>query len=75
MRWQEAVFLVGGWALAAALIPTVLANAPPPLSTSLLTGTVLSGYTATFIQQKQYVSAVGIAANALLWWVLAWQGV
>jgi hypothetical protein len=41
----------------------------------LLTGTVLSGYTATFIQQKQYVSAVGIAANALLWWVLAWQGV
>lgn len=73
--WQELVFLVGGWLLAVALLPTVFGEAKPEPSTSLLTSAVLTAYVGSFLSLRQYLSAVGVGASALLWWVLFVQGV
>ncbi len=71
----QLIFLVGGFLLGAALVPTVLARGGPQLSTSLLTGGVLAAYTGTFAVQHQYVSALGLGVNTVLWGVLAVQAV
>ncbi len=70
---SQYIFLVGGFALAAALIPTVVGSGKPDWSTSALTGAVLLLYTVSFAAQRQWVSAAGLAANAALWAVLLGQ--
>ena len=71
--WQEYVFLIGGFVLAAALLPTVFGDFKPDSLTSLITGTVLSLYTVTFWTLKQKVSAFGIGSSAILWIILLIQ--
>ena len=69
----QGIFLVGGFVLAAALVPAVVAGGGVPLSSALVTGGVLAGYTGAFLKMGQRVSAVGTGLNALLWAVLAVQ--
>lgn len=71
----EATFLVGGFVLGVALVPTVLAGGGPTLSTSVTTAAVLSAYVVAFIAMNQKVSALGIGVNAVLWAVLAGQAI
>ena len=67
------VFLVGGFLLAAALVPTILAGGGPVWSTCLLTGGVLAAYTVAFTEQEQYLSALGTFASAAGWLILLTQ--
>lgn len=69
----QLVFLIGGFILAGALVPTVLAGGGPVLSTCLTTFGVLAAYTGAFMYMRQWVSAAGVAVSALLWLILAGQ--
>lgn len=71
--WQELAFLIGGVALAVALLPTVFGEFKPEASTSLLTAIVLTIYTFAFLSQRQRFSALGVGSSAILWWVLLAQ--
>lgn len=73
MIWQEFVFFIGGFALGAALLPSVFSDAKPAWSTSALTGAVLTGFAIAFVSLEQYLSALGVTANAVLWLVLLVQ--
>lgn len=71
--WQDIVFTVGGFALAASLVPAVWRRQPPPLATSLLTGTVLAAYVPTFASLFLWASAAAVGVSALLWGTLAYM--
>lgn len=73
MVWQEFVFLIGGFVLGLALLPSVFSPAKPAWTTSALTGGVLALFALTFLTLGQYLSAVGIAFNTGLWFVLLAQ--
>lgn len=69
----QSIFLVGGWVLTAALVPTILAGGGPVLSSCLVTLGLLTAYTGAFMKMGQWVSAVGVGCSALAWAVLAVQ--
>lgn len=69
----QLVFLIGGFVLAAALLPTVFGREKPERSTCALTGTILTAYTLAFVQMGQWLSALGVGLTALLWMVLLVQ--
>lgn len=70
---MQLIFLVGGFVLAAALVPTILAGGGPVLSTCLLTGGILAAYTFAFYRMKQYWSTLGTALSASAWAILGVQ--
>jgi hypothetical protein len=71
----QAIFVGGSVILTLGLLPMVFAYAPPPLSTSLITGTVIGIYGGAFISMRQYASAAGMLAQAAVWAVLAGQAI
>ena len=73
MLRSQYIFLVGGFALAASLFPSVLTEFKPDVRTSVIAAGVLTLYTLSFLAMKQPLSALGIALNAALWWVLLGQ--
>ena len=70
MEWQDAVFAVGGFVLAATVLPTLLSGDRPALATSLALTVVLAVYTALFITLDLPLGAAGAALQSVLWgWV------
>lgn len=69
--WQDAVFTLGGFLLAASLLPAVWRRQPPPLATSLLTGIILTAYVPAFVTLGLMPSAVSVGTAAALWGTLA----
>jgi hypothetical protein len=71
---SQAIFLVGGFLLAASLLPSVFSESKPDVRTSLIAGSVLALYTASFLAMGQKWSALGVVASTTLWFVLLAQG-
>lgn len=73
MFWQEAVFTIGGFMLAASLLPAIIHRQPPPAATSGLTGGILAIYAPTFLSLGLPLSALAVTIAAILWGVLLIQ--
>ncbi len=71
----QLIFLLGGFVLSMALLPTVMATVPPPAATSLLYTTVLAAFTVAFVMDRQRISAAGTGLNATLCAIIAAQAV
>jgi hypothetical protein len=66
--------LAGGqWIFIIALLPSVFGKDKPALSTSLLTGAVLSVFALTFVTLSLWVSAVSTELTSFTWLLLAFQ--
>lgn len=70
---SQYVFAVGGWVLAAALLPTVVGAPLGFALTAGVTGTVLTSYAASFVAQGQPQAAWAVQINGLLWLVILAQ--
>ncbi|MCZ6706802.1 MAG: hypothetical protein O7A71_02490 [Chloroflexi bacterium] len=72
MEWQDAVFAVGGFILAATVLPTLLSNENKPAwPTSLSLAVILGVYTALFATLDLELAAAGAALQSVLWgWVV-----
>ena len=71
MSWEEALLTFGGFILAVWMIPAVRPKAdPPPLSTALVTTTVLWGYVAAMGSLGLETSAIATAAVSCMWTAL-----
>ncbi len=71
MEWQDAVFAVGGFILAATVLPTLLSNDKPAWPTSLSLAVILGVYTALFATLHLELAAAGAALQSVLWgWVV-----
>ncbi len=73
MAWQDIVFTVGQFIFIGALLPAVLSAQKPPLSTCLITGSVLAIFAGTYASLGFWLSAITAAAVSLLWFVLVVQ--
>jgi len=72
--WQDVVFAAGSLVFVAALVPMVRAKNPPPLSSSLSTGTVLVAFVACYATLGSFWLATATTAlTAGLWLELARQ--
>lgn len=72
--WQDAVFTLGGFVLAAGLVPALRAPVAPPRGTSLTMVAVLGAYTAAFLTLGLYSSAASLGLQVALWGALLWKG-
>ena len=68
--WQQLIFLIGGFILAAALLPSIFSEFKPNRKTSFVTGIVLLFYLLAFVSLGQYISAVGMVFSVILWMIL-----
>jgi len=73
MSWQDMVLAGGQWIFIIALLPSVFGKDKPALSTSLLTGAVLSVFALTFVTLSLWVSAVSTELTSFTWFLLAFQ--
>ena len=73
MSWQDMVLAGGQWIFIVALLPSVFGKDKPALSTSLLTGAVLSVFALTFETLSLWVSAFSTMLTSFTWFFLAFQ--
>ncbi len=71
--WQDIVLTIGQFFFVFALIPMVVGNEKPPLSTSLVNGSVLSTFGFTFWSLELLFSAISVFTVSFVWFILAWQ--
>jgi hypothetical protein len=71
--WQDIVISVGSLVFAVALIPSVVGQDKPALSTSLTTGIVLTVFTVTYASLDLWYATITTAGAAILWSILAIQ--
>lgn len=70
--YADILFMVGGFAFAAMLLPTLLdREAQVPLSTSFPTGALLTLYAATFADMGMWLSTLGNGVTASAWYFIA----
>ena len=71
MEWQDVVFAVGGFILAATVLPTLLSDDKPAWPTSISLAVILGVYTALFATLDLELAAAGAALQSVLWgWVV-----
>lgn len=70
---QDFIFLIGGFFLAAALIPLIQTGQAPPLSTSVPTTLVLAAYAVCFFTLDLPMAGVAVTIQATLWLALVLQ--
>lgn len=73
MEWQDIVLSVGGYIFILALLPSILGDDKPALSSSLMTGSILGVFAAVYASLGLTSSAISTALLALAWLFLAWQ--
>jgi hypothetical protein len=71
--WQDWIFSIGSWIFVAALIPAIRGTEKPPLSTSIVTGTVLVVFALTYFSLHLWIAATSTAITSACWLVLAYQ--
>lgn len=72
-NWQDIVLSIGSLVFVIALLPSVLGKDKPAFSTSLMTGLVLTIFTATYATLSLKYTTVTTGVSAALWLVLAAQ--
>lgn len=70
---QDLIFTAGGVIFIVALLPSVFSEHKPPLSTCLITGSVLAVFAATYLTLDLTFGAVTTAISAAVWFTLAVQ--
>jgi len=73
MIWQDTVLMVGGFIFSIALIPSVRSKNKPAVSTSLLTGGVLTAYIICYATMGFWLACSSGLLTAVMWFVLAIQ--
>lgn len=73
MQWQDIVISLGQWAMTLALLPSLFGKNKPAVSSSLMTGSLISMFGFTYGTLGLWSSVVSSAACALAWFTLAWQ--
>lgn len=71
--WQDTALMIGGFVLAASLIPSVRSKHKPHIKTSLITGGILTLFTVAYYTMGYFRAVAGTAASTTLWYVLAYQ--
>jgi len=71
--WQDLVFTFGQLLFVVALVPSIISADKPALSSSLMTGTILAIFGATYASMGLWWSAASSAVIAGTWFVLATQ--
>ncbi|MEX1113481.1 MAG: hypothetical protein WD603_01875 [Patescibacteria group bacterium] len=70
MSWQDIVLSVGSAMFMIALIPSILSDDKPAVTTSLMTGTVLIVFAATYASLGLWFTTVITALTAAFWLIL-----
>lgn len=73
--WQDAILTLGTLVFLVALIPTLVGDAKPSPLTSLLTGSVLLVFAATYLTLGLHFASITTAATGTVWLVILWQSV
>jgi len=73
MRWQDAIFFIGQIIFVFALIPTIKGSSKPALSSSVVTGLILTIFALTYFSLELWFSALAAVATSASWWILAYQ--
>ena len=73
MTWQDYVLAAGSWIFLIALIPAIRGKEKPPVSTSIVTGTVLAVYALVYATLGLWISVVSTSFMSLAWFTLAVQ--
>ncbi len=71
--WQDTVIAICQLAFLPSMIPTIISNDKPALSTSLMNAVIVSVITLTFVTLKLWFSVLTGTLTALIWSVLAYQ--
>lgn len=76
-RWQDYVFMVGGFVLTFTLLPTILSKqALVPRWTSVTSATVVFSFACTFLYMSLHLSFIGNFINFLAWsYIALYRGV
>ncbi len=72
-HWQDIVLSVSIFVFNAALIPSVIGNSKPALSTSVLTATFLSATVVVYVSLSLWFTAAMAGINTFLWATLGVQ--
>jgi hypothetical protein len=71
MEWQDAVFAVGGFILAATVLPTLRTDDKPAWATSTSLAVILAVYAVLFATLDLTLGAVAAGLQSILWgWVV-----
>ena len=70
---QDYIFTFGSLTFIIALIPSVISNNKPAITTSLLSGSVLVVFAVTYLTLQLFFTAGLTLVIALTWLFLAWQ--
>lgn len=73
MAWEDVVLAAGGFIISLGIIPTIRGPVKPPLITTLTFVGVLSASFVAFVSLELWLTAAGIAAQAILWAVIMAQ--
>jgi hypothetical protein len=71
--WQDWVFGVGALLLVSALLPMLISDDKPALSTSLVTGSVLASFALAQYSLGLYLATWATLASVCVWYALGWQ--
>ncbi|MGE3960846.1 MAG: hypothetical protein AB7F65_04115 [Dehalococcoidia bacterium] len=75
MSWQDVVLAVGGFVIAAGIIPTILSRVKPALFTTGTIVVVLGVSGVAFATLGLWLTAVGVALQFVLWSIVLVQTV
>ncbi|MCK9495046.1 MAG: hypothetical protein M0R75_06055 [Dehalococcoidia bacterium] len=73
MSWQDLVLAVGGFVIAAGIIPTIMSRVKPALMTSATIVVVLGVSTVAFASLGLWLTAAGAALQFVLWGIVLAQ--
>jgi hypothetical protein len=73
MAWQDIILSIGNFIFVIALLPSVFGPDKPALSSSLLTGAVLSCFTVIYASLALWTATIAVGLSAFVWFVLAYQ--
>jgi sorbitol-specific phosphotransferase system component IIC len=75
MHWQDWVLTGGQITFSFALLPTILQEEKPAISTSIINGIVLIGIAIVNVSVSFYIAAVMTLLTGSLWFTLAIQAI
>lgn len=73
MIWQDLVFSTGSFLFVIALLPSIFSKDKPPITTSIMTGSVLIIFAAAYTTLSLWLSASITLLTGILWLTLAGQ--
>jgi len=73
MAWQDLVLAVGGFVIAAGIVPTILGSVKPAITTSATIFVVLGVSSVAFASLGLWLTAVGAALQFVLWGIVLAQ--